>query len=261
MRGQFFFMMTIIAVIVGLHAMFVLVATRRKWFNGKLPQMYRFPHVEIKLFIGFSMGMLNVSLGVLASANTAKGWKLLASLEILTTLLFIGWFLGQGQKFKRNAVWKPLANVRTSRPLPDEDRHGYYSRKEIVDIYAKYKLSQRSCNKFLISKGMQSVASTSVVSYNELLAALDGKGVRFNKISIAQSTFLETCYALIVTPRCEAGKYYHKDPNKDVNYPLGCHFNKFTPKHSDYYFINICRALLVLIVLNFFIRFPLPQVS
>jgi hypothetical protein len=185
---------------------------------------------------------------------------LIASLEVLVTVLFIGWFLNEGQKFKQNAVWKPLANVRTKRSLPDDQRHGYYSRKEVVDVFKTYKLSQRSCNKFLISKGMQSATATGVVSYNELLVALDGRGIKLNKVSIAQSTFLESCYALIVTPRCEAGKYYHKDPKKDINYPWGCHFNKFTPKHSDYYFQNICRALLVLLVLNFLIDFPLPQV-
>jgi hypothetical protein len=192
--------------------------------------------------------------------NTHLHTQFIACLEVTTTIVFIGWFLNKGMEFQSNATWKPLANVKTKRFIVEKDRHGYYSRKEIVDIFLEFKLSRRSCNKFLISKGMQSATSTSLVSYNELLAELEGKGIQLNKVSIAQSTFLETCYALIVTPRCEAGKYYHKDPKKDINYPWGCHFNKFTPNHSYYYFMNICRTLLVLLILNFLIYHPLPQV-
>lgn len=185
---------------------------------------------------------------------------MVACLEVLITLAFIAWFLSKGEEFKRNTVWKSLANVKTSRQLPAEDRHGYYSRKEVMEIFTKYKLSQRACNKFLTSKGMDMATSSNLVSYNELLDALDGKVTLLNTVSIAQSTFTEGMRALIVHPRCEAGKYYHKDPEKDVNYPWGVHFNKFTPKHSNYYFVSLSRALIVLIILNFLIHFPLPQV-
>jgi len=62
-------------IIVALHALFIFVAVKRKWFNGKLPEMYKFPHIEVKVCIGASIGMLNVSLGVLSTARTAVGWK------------------------------------------------------------------------------------------------------------------------------------------------------------------------------------------
>jgi hypothetical protein len=75
MRGHFFFMIIVASIIIASHALLISVAVRRKWFNGRLPEMYKFPHIEIKLFIIFSMGMLNVSLGVLSTPHTAIGWK------------------------------------------------------------------------------------------------------------------------------------------------------------------------------------------
>lgn len=172
---------------------------------------------------------------------------MIASLEIFFTLLFIGWFLVKGMHFKKKTFWKSLANVKTSRLLVDGQRRSYYSRKEIVEIYKRYKLPQKECNKFLFSKEMQSVHSTSVVSYDELKFALEelatrdtrqtgrvrrqgrkrvSKNIRLNQVSISESTFSEGFVALVQTPRCEAGKYYHKKPNGDPNYPWGVHFNK-----------------------------------
>lgn len=75
MRGQFFFMVMVATVIVGLHALFVFVATKLKWFDGKLPEPFKFPHLEIKLFIALSIGMLDVAFGVLVQHKTAPGWK------------------------------------------------------------------------------------------------------------------------------------------------------------------------------------------
>lgn len=75
MRGQFFFMSCVAFAFVGMHALFIYTAKRRKWFNGVLPQIFKFPHIEIKIFFGMSMGMLNVALGVLSNTNTAPGWK------------------------------------------------------------------------------------------------------------------------------------------------------------------------------------------
>lgn len=46
------------------------------------------------------------------------------------------------------------------------------------------------------------------------------------QVSIENASFLETAHALIVNPRCEAGKYYPLEPDGDVNYPWGIHFNQ-----------------------------------
>lgn len=168
---------------------------------------------------------------------------MIACLEIIFTLLFISWFLVKGMHFKKKTYWKSLANVKTSRLLVDGQRRAYYSRKEIVEIYKRYKLPQRECNKLLISKDMQLVSSCNVISYDELKQSLEDlansgvykrrrsssfhdKPILVNQVSIGESTFVEGFVALVQTPRCEAGKYYHKNPNGDPNYPWGVHFNK-----------------------------------
>jgi hypothetical protein len=106
--------------------------------------------------------------------------------EIVVTLLFIVWFFEKGRTFKKNSSWKWIANVRTKRVLVDSERKSHYSRKEILEIYKKYKLSQRECNKFLISKKMDSVTSSAVVSYEELRAALVGKPIPLNLVRLSR---------------------------------------------------------------------------
>jgi hypothetical protein len=75
MTRQFFFMMVVASFVILLHALFICVAVMRQWFGGKLPEMFKFPHLEIKLFIAISIGMLDVALGVLSQPRTAVGWK------------------------------------------------------------------------------------------------------------------------------------------------------------------------------------------
>jgi hypothetical protein len=75
MRGQFFYMITLWVFVVFCHALFIWVARVKNWYGGKLPEMLKFPHIEVTLFIIFSMGMLDVALNVLATPNTAIGWK------------------------------------------------------------------------------------------------------------------------------------------------------------------------------------------
>jgi hypothetical protein len=77
MRGQFFYMICISLFVVMCHALFIWRARVKKWFGGKLPEMFKFPHIEITLFIIFSMGMLDVAFNVLATPNTANGWKVI----------------------------------------------------------------------------------------------------------------------------------------------------------------------------------------
>lgn len=88
MRGQFFFMSIIGFCIIGFHAIFILVAKWRKWFDGVIPDMYKFPHIEIKLFIALSMGMMDVAFGILAEPKTAPGWKVKYLLDVSLKLCF-----------------------------------------------------------------------------------------------------------------------------------------------------------------------------
>lgn len=45
--------------------------------ENKINQAFLFPHFEIKIFILFSMGMLDVGFGVLSSKKSSIGWKVL----------------------------------------------------------------------------------------------------------------------------------------------------------------------------------------
>jgi hypothetical protein len=58
-----------------MHLAFLKLLKKWKWLGEHIPPLFDFPQFEIKLFIGFSMGMLDVALGVLASPRTAGGWK------------------------------------------------------------------------------------------------------------------------------------------------------------------------------------------
>jgi hypothetical protein len=110
--------------------------------------------------------------------------------EVLFALLFVGWFLDKGWKFQQSVIWKPIANVKTNRNIPTEKRHAHYSRKEVVQIYKKHKLSQRSLNKFLLSKKMQSVATTHVISYQELVEGLGENHVTLNEVEAYMRTYI-----------------------------------------------------------------------
>jgi hypothetical protein len=113
--------------------------------------------------------------------------------EVLFALLFVGWFLDKGWKFQQSVIWKPIANVKTKRDIPIEKRLAHYSRKEIVDIFKKHKLSQRSLNKFLLSKKMHSVATTHVISYQELVEGLGENHVALNEVGIYAYVYLYAC--------------------------------------------------------------------
>jgi hypothetical protein len=71
-------MICMVSFVIGCHALFIHVARRRKWFDGELPEVYKFPHIEIMMFLVLSMGMLDVGFAVLTTPNTAIGWKVCA---------------------------------------------------------------------------------------------------------------------------------------------------------------------------------------
>ena len=91
------------------------------------------PHVEIVAVLVTSMGLLDVSLGVLASWSTAWGWKLLAALEVVLVVLFVRWFLRQGCSFLERTRWVPSLNVSQMKLFQqlDLDHDGTLSLDEI----------------------------------------------------------------------------------------------------------------------------------
>lgn len=76
MRGHFFFMITATIIVLALHFLIVTVVVSLKLFKGgSIPQMLKFPHIEIKMIFLFTVGMLDVGLGVFANPKTSIGWK------------------------------------------------------------------------------------------------------------------------------------------------------------------------------------------
>jgi hypothetical protein len=85
MRGHFFFMVLFGSLVFCGHLLFLKVGIEHfKWFDGTPPPIFKLPQIEIKLFVVFSMGMLNVGAGVLSSMHTAIGWKVNVSKNIYT---------------------------------------------------------------------------------------------------------------------------------------------------------------------------------
>ena len=81
-----------------------------------------------------------------------------------------------------------------------------------------------------------------------------------NLLNAARVHRYEGLFALVVSPRCESGKYFLKNGIKgDVNEPWGRYFNAFTPNHSTYYFVGILRNFFVIAGLNFLKFYPAFQ--
>lgn len=186
-------------------------------------------------------------------------------MEVFLTFAFIYWFFKKGQEFKQEINWRPIANVKTLTPRlssGSQDTDYSYSRQEIVLIFKNNNLSSLRCKRFLKLVGMESLESSVTITHSRLKKLLlDQKGITLNQVPFNESTFKEGLYAMMFSSRCEAGKYYYTDPTKDVDYPWGSHFNKFTPNHMNYYFVNLFRMFVVLLILNFLIFYPITQVS
>ena len=75
-------------------------------FPSSAVPVLAWPQMEIVMVLVTSMGMLDVSFGVLATFASAKGWKLLAAVEVLLVLLFVRWFVGQGKRFMQKSRWE-----------------------------------------------------------------------------------------------------------------------------------------------------------
>jgi hypothetical protein len=75
MRGHMFYMITTGVAAISMHVVLLKALEKWKWLGEHVPPLFNFPQFEIKLFIGFSMGMLDVALAVLATIACAPGWK------------------------------------------------------------------------------------------------------------------------------------------------------------------------------------------
>lgn len=82
MRGHFFFMVTLGSAAISMHILLLKAVKRWKWLGEEIPPLIKFPQFEIKLFIVFSMGMIDTGLGVLAAPDTAPGWKVCGQLYV-----------------------------------------------------------------------------------------------------------------------------------------------------------------------------------
>ena len=89
-----------------------------------VPGFLAWPQMEIVGVLVLSMGILDVSFGVLATLNTAWGWKILATIEIILVLLFIRWFVNRGKDFMRRTKWVPNLNVAQMKMFQNLDANG-----------------------------------------------------------------------------------------------------------------------------------------
>jgi hypothetical protein len=111
-------------------------------------------------------------------------------------LAFIIWFINKGMEFRKSTIWTPLANVNswsktTSLPTtsspPTKDANKFFSRKEVVEIFIKNKLPQKSLYQFLVAKNMHAVLCTDVVPYGELTDYLAEFQVTLNQVKITHT--------------------------------------------------------------------------
>jgi len=107
--------------------------TARKLFDP-IPEPFKFPQLEIKLFLILCTGMFDVAFGVLTNSRTRWGWKYIAAGYIFTALSFIAWFVGHGRTFRKNTTWHPLANLLTTRKVDRSDPTTFVTREDLINV-------------------------------------------------------------------------------------------------------------------------------
>jgi hypothetical protein len=133
MRGHLFNTCFVVLFTLLLHGAGLLVARHKGW---TVPGMLTFPQVEIKVALALATGVLDTSLFVLMSPESAAFWKVIAALEVALALAFIAWFLAKGLEFQRDIQWVPISNVPRRNVLhalwpPDKDKSGFLSKDEV----------------------------------------------------------------------------------------------------------------------------------
>ena len=135
MQGHLFWAALVIIGMTILHGVALAVLN---WMATAVPGSMQFPHAEVKVLLAISMGAMDCSFAVLASASTAPGWKLVAATEVVATMTFVGWFITKERDFVTRVRWVPLSNVKRFGMLrwgDDKDKiTGYLTQAEVVSM-------------------------------------------------------------------------------------------------------------------------------
>ena len=138
-------------------------AKQKKLFDP-IPEMIKFPQLEIKLFLILCTGMLDVAFGVLTTTHTRLGWKLIAVIYIVIVVTFISWFVIKRRAFKKNTAWYPLANLLTTRKVDREDPSTFVSREDLIEVCKEVGLPVKDAQEFYKSMDFDDYG---IVSYAE----------------------------------------------------------------------------------------------
>ena len=257
LKGFLFWATAASVITVASHQTFLVIASKSMLFMDKVPDECRFPHLEIKVFMALTTGMIDSGLSVLASSETAVGWKIIAAILVSLALFFVLYFLRKGKDFQQCNHWLPIASVRALfREVDKEAFEGavFYSKLEVV----------RAAQEAGISKKMGAsmfekfdVGINGVISYDDFTAMFEHNRISM-KVAFQSCSWVEGLFAMIIEPNYETGKYFSNDVG-DITSHFGGHFSKFTPRHTLYYFLSICRFFVVVAVLNFLAHFPWVQ--
>ena len=82
------------------------------------------------------------------------------------------------------------------------------------------------------------------------------------QVTFANTTCLEGCRVMVMTPRRGMGRYesLSVDGDSDSAGKFDSYFSKFTPNQSDWYFRNLQRQMLEAFLLNFLYKYAVVQV-
>ena len=215
MRGHFFFSSTICTIVFGLHLVGLKYARDRNW---NIPGEFQWPHLEVKVALVLSMGVLDCSFAVLCSAKTAPGWKALAVMESLMVAAFVYWFFVKARDFKRDIAWVPLSNVPErrgffySKKLENGVQNRFISEPELVEMLASKGRDEEEAKGLFRSLDKDGNGLLDYAEFNEAFGELMTPMVPFEK-----ATFREGIIAMFFRGGCEAGRWFPKEgSNSDV---------------------------------------------
>ena len=133
-----------------LHYMGISLIKKYKLLNP-IPEPFKFPQFEIKLFLALCTGMLDVAFGVLTTVHSRVGWKFIACIYVFITVWFIQWFTARGREFRKNTKWYPLANLLTAREVDRNDPTTYVTREDLIRICGEVGLPLRDAEEMYLS--------------------------------------------------------------------------------------------------------------
>jgi len=270
MRMHIFWVCFAMSFTFVVHLAFLGVAHLFGYSTMQIQGGYRFPHIEIKVFLAMSIGMLDISIGVLCARNSAMGWKVVALTQIVLIGVFVSWLFKLSYAFLKVSLWKPLANVTRRSPRSHDHLLGEHSSSTMGGY-----LSSAEIMKFARHMGMTKregralfreldIDGNGILDYHEFCGLFSNeraplamqRALNINgrmpteKVLWQSSTPLEGAAAFMFGARCESGKWIPKDDDKDINDAYGLLFNKFTPKHVSYYPASVVRFLCFALIVN-----------